>query len=786
MGIAVNVSVFTLLNGLLLRPWVHAEPETFVSLIPRFAGDYRLRFSDYASMSQADYVRYRESATSLESLAAYRLVTVTLSEADSGSIRGGLISCNLFDVIRPGPPILGRYLTPEECATPTQSAVTVLSEAVWRARFDADPRVVGHIVHLNRVPFTVVGVAPDFTLALTKGPADVGAVVWVPYTLLASLRPADDYFSDPHAQWLTVIGRRKRGSSIQQVQQELSSLARRADEEVPGRVTSLIVTDGSLAQDPEMRVRAPIIFLMTLGTTSLLLLLACVNVTTLLLSRAAARQREMSVRLSLGAGRFRLLRQLLTESLILSGLAAAVAFVIAQRAPAALWRSFMSGPVPIDLTPDWRVVLYCLGIATAAAMIAGLSPAVESLRPELAEALKGSGAAVTSGPRRTRLRSVLVSAQVALSLLLLVEISLVIRSQERIFSHDPGFETKQVLNVTFTSVLTGFAPPASFYEEMESRVKALPGVLHTSYVSIAPWAGRNSSALIELDGKPMAATRDFRQHPAGRAVSPDYFVALDVPLTRGRIFTSEEASSQMPAIPTVVSEAMVRRYWPGQDPIGHRFRVPTLHEVIGVSRDVQSVTFMADDGPFYYSPLDAGRSKPAYLLIRVAGEPQAATAILRDIVRNVDPQMAFTIATLESTAERYREWLTVVTMYGAVAGFLALLLALTGVYAVVSFSVSQRVAEIGIRVALGAQKSDIITLVLRSGAAPVCGGLLIGMGLALGISAGIEATVFGLSPRDPLIFAVVPVLLFITALGAIWIPARRGAALDPASSVRSQ
>ena len=234
VGIAVNVSVFTLLNGLLLRPWVHAEPETFVSLIPRFAGDYRLRFSDYASMSQSDYVRYRESATSLESLAAYRLVTVTLSEADSGSIRGGLISCNLFDVIRPGPPILGRYLTPEDCATPTQSAVTVLSEAVWRARFNADPRVVGHIVHLNRVPFIVVGVAPDFTLALTKGPADVGAVVWVPYTLLASLRPADDYFSDPHAQWLTVIGRRKRGSSIQQVQQELSILARRADEECRG------------------------------------------------------------------------------------------------------------------------------------------------------------------------------------------------------------------------------------------------------------------------------------------------------------------------------------------------------------------------------------------------------------------------------------------------------------------------------------------------------------------------------------------------------------------------
>ena len=785
VGIAVNVSVFSLLNGLLLRPWVHTEPETFVSLIPRFSGDFRLRYSDYASMSQPDYARYRDLAPSLESLAAYRLVPVTLSDAASGSIRGGLVSCNLFDTIGTGPPILGRYLTPGECVMSTRAAVTVLSETVWRSRFNADPRIVGRIVHLNRVPFTVVGVAPDFTLSLTKGPADSGSVVWVPYTMLTSLRPGDDYFSDPHAQWLTVIGRRTRGSSIQQVQQELSVLARRADEEVPGRVTSLIVTNGSLAQDPEMRARTPIIFLVTLGSTSLLLLLACVNVTTLLLSRAALRQREMSVRLSLGAGRFRLLRQLLTESLVLSGLAAATGFVIAQRAPAALWYSFMSGPAPIDLTPDWRVVLYCLGLATAAAVIAGLSPAVESLRPELAESLKASGASVTSGRRRSRLRSVLVAAQIALSLLLLVEVGLVIRAQQRVFRHDPGFETKQVLSVTLTSVLTGFAPGPSFYRELEARARAVPGVLHTSFASIAPWAGRNSGALTEIDGAPVPETRDSRQHPAGRAVSPEYFTALDVPLIRGRAFTSEEASSQTQVIPTVISEAMARRYWPGQDAIGHRFRVGAVREVIGVSRDVQSVTFMADDGPFYYSPLDTDRSRPAYLLVRVAGDPQIAIAGLRSIVRQVDPQMAVTISTLESTAERYREWLTSVTTYSAVAGALALLLALTGVYAVVSFSVSQRVAEIAIRMALGARRSDIISMVLGSAAASVGGGLLVGMGLALAASAGIEATVFGLDPRDPLMFAVIPAFLLITALGAMWIPARRAASLDPTSSLRS-
>jgi len=268
-------------------------------------------------------------------------------------------------------------------------------------------------------------------------------------------------------------------------------------------------------------------------------------------------------------------------------------------------------------------------------------------------------------------------------------------------------------------------------------------------------------------------------------VSPEYFTALDVPLIRGRAFTSEETWSQVQVVPTVISEAMARRYWPAEDPIGHRFRVGAVHEVIGVSRDVQSVTFMADDGPFYYSPLDLDRSRPAYLLVRVAGDPRITVAGLRNIVRQVDPQMAVTISTLESTAERYREWLTSVTIYSAVAGLVALLLALTGVYAVVSFSVSQRIAEIAIRMALGARKRDIISMVLRSGAASVGGGLLVGMGLALGASAGIEATVFGLDPRDPLMFAVIPAFLLITALGAIWIPARRAASLDPTSSLRS-
>jgi predicted permease len=784
VGIGLNVSMFSLLNASLLRPWVRSEPETFVSVIPQFSGKYPLRFSDSASMSQPDYARYRDSAKSLDSLAAYRLLPITLSGAESGSILGGLVSCNLFDVIRPGPPVLGRYLIRDECTNPIASPVAILSETLWRTRFSGDPGVIGHVIQLNRIPFTVIGVAPGLTLTGANGGPTRAGGVWIPYTMLGSVRPDDDYFADSHAQWLTVVGRRSRDYSRQQVQEELSMLARQADEDLPGRRTSLVVTDGSLAQDPEMRGKAALIVSVTLGVTTLLLLLACVNVTTLLLSRSAARQREIAVRLSMGAGRVRLLRQLLTESLVLSGLAAAFSFAIALRAPSVLWSALTSSAAPFDLTPDWRVLLYCLGVGVAAGIVAGVSPAIESLRPELSESLKGSSTAVTPGRRRSLVRSVLVAVQIAVSLLLVVQVGLFTRAQRRFFSYDPGFETHQVLSVTLASVTAGFDPPASFYEDLAARVRAVPGVVETSYASMAPWSGRNSTELSEVDGTPTPATRDFRRDPARRLVSPGYFAALTIPLIRGRVFTRDEASSARQPVPAIISEAMARRYWPEQDPVGHHFRLSVLHEVIGVSRDVQSVAYMQDDGPFYYSPLDLHQSKPPSMLVRVSGDPRSPAGALRDIVRQTDPQMASTVVTLASIVERQGESLQPVMISGAIAGVLALLLALTGVYGVVSFSVNQRIREIGIRMALGAQRKDVVLLILRSGAAPVCGGLIAGIGLALAASAGIEALLFGVNPRDPVMLAAVTLLLLVAAAGAIWIPARRAAALDPLSSLR--
>jgi predicted permease len=789
IGIALNVSVFSLVNGLLLRPWVRSEPETFVSVFPQYSGDYNLRYSD-GGMSQPDYVRLRDSAASLSALSAFRLMNVTLGGPDSGNIRAALVSCDVTNVVRPAPPIMGRYLTAGDCELSNPARVAVVSESAWRTRFSGAADIIGRTIYVNRQPFVVIGVSPNLQL---PGPP-TESELWVPYTMLSALRPSDDYFADPRAQWLGVAGRRKADHSLKQVEEELRAIVRTADEGVPGRSMTVIVTNGAMINSPDIRRRAPVILTIFLATTTVLLLLACVNVTTLLLSRSAARQREIAVRLSLGAGRMRLLRQLLTESLVLSGISALVSLAVAQRTPTILWNSLVTSRAPFDLKPDWRVLLYGLAIAVFAGGIAGLSPSLESLKPQLSESLKGSTGAVTTSVRRSRLRSVLVAVQIALSLLLVTEVILLARTQQQFFSYRPGFETGHVVSVRFASVLAGYTPPVSFYQEVDSRVQNVAGVVQTAFASIAPWSGRNSTTVREVDGTPIAITGDFRDDPARRVVTNDYFSALSIPLIHGRVFTRAELSAKAQVVPVVISEAMAKRYWPGRDPIGHQFRLgdrrpstprsPIAQEVIGVCRDVQSVSYMQEDGPFYYSPLDVQKTRPPYLLVRVSGQTQVAAEAIGGIVRNVDPQMAVTVATLAALVEQQGEQLKPLMMFGTAGGVLALLLALTGVYAVVSFSVSQRVREIGIRIALGAQRASVIGLVLRSSAMPVLIGVAVGLGLII-LLADVTAPIFpGVNPRDPFTLVVVSLLLFAAAMAAIWIPARRAAALDPLVSLR--
>lgn len=773
LGIGLNVSVFSLLNGLLLRPWISHEPETVIGVFPRFSGQYQLRFSDGGKISQPDYAFYRDHTKTMRTLAASRFVGGTLSGVEAGTIPIVLVTCNVFAVTG-GAPILGRHLTEADCAKEHETPVVVLGEAAWRTRFNADPQIVGRTIYLNRIPFAVVGVAQSFVLL--SGSPSVGEV-YVPYTMLSTLRPEDDFFADRTAHWLTPLGRRKAEYSLEQVQQEMNVLSAQVDRNAPGRTTSLLITDGSMIQNPGIRRLAPLLIGITLGTATLLLVLGCVNVTTLLLARAAARQREIAVRLSMGADRFRLLRQLVTEGLVLSTAAAGFSFLMAQWTPRALWYSLLKIEPLVDLSPDWRVLGYCVGVALAVGVFASLSPAFESLRPELAQTLKTSGA-VTGGQKRSRLRGTLVAVQVALSLLVLMLATFFTQAQRQIVTYHPGFETAQVVGVTLSSVAAGFVPPPSFYAELEARVRAMPGVVGFSYASTAPWAGRSSAAIREIDGRPFPDTRDFRLDPANRRVSPEFFALLGLPMTLGRTLTAADGPEA-----TVISEAMAQRYWPGQNPLGHRFNDGYPHEVVGVSRNVHSLSFLRDDGPIYHSPEKAD-ARHRHVLVRVSGDPQAAAAATRRIVLELDPQMAVTATTLGSLVEEQAERMQPLMLHATLAGTLALVLALSGVYSVVAFSVRQRVRELGIRLALGAQRGDVIWLVVRSGSAPVLAGLVAGLAVAAALFSGLEAILFGLNPRDPLTLAAVALSLFAAALVAIWIPARRASGLDPVSSLR--
>ncbi len=389
---------------------------------------------------------------------------------------------------------------------------------------------------------------------------------------------------------------------------------------------------------------------------------------------------------------------------------------------------------------------------------------------------------MATGRRGSRLRNTLVALQVALSLSVLVDATLFVRVQRNLVSYEPGFETKQVLSVTLASVLMGFSPPPAFYQDLESRVNAIPGVVETSYASHAPWLGRNSTELSAIDGKQIPPTRDYRRDPARRDVMSQYFSVLSIPPIQGRVFRNGEAGG---ALPVVISEAMAHLYWPNQVPVGRTFQTGELYQVVGICRDTQSVRMMQDDGPFYYAPLKMSGAKPSTMMVRVSGDPKMAVERIRAVVKEIDPQMAATIVPLSSMIDRQAEAFKPALLHGAIAGSLALLLALTGIYGVVSFSVSQRIPEIGIRLALGAQRRDILSLVLRSGMAPVLAGIVLGIGLAFGAAAVTKFLLEGVNQRDPMMFTAVPFLL-AAALGAIWIPARRAAALDPLLSLRHE
>lgn len=763
LGLGLNVSVFTFLQGLLFRARVADSPETFIHLSPEYKNQQGNRGTSWL-VSTRDYRAYAAGARTLSVLAAWTPIHATLGDSGLDSQLALLVTCNFFQVYGLHAPLIGRAFSPNECDTPASPPVVLIGEEIWKNQFNSDPDIVGSRVRLNRTPFTVVGVIPANFAGRIRGPG-----IWIPWTMQRLFYQDHDLFDAASTRWLTVEGRLAPGRTRAQARSELAVIAAQLDRLEPGRQTTMQVTNGSFGEEPTLRANLFWIGPVIMGALTLILLIACTNVTVLQLSRAVTRQREMGIRLSIGAGRARLLRMLLTETFLLSAIAGALSAWVAFQAPAFFTRLINTSSMPVYQTaPDLRVMIYLGVIVLLATVMAGLSPAAESLRGDLHSAMKPGGSGAGSGAK-TR-RSFLVAAQVAMSLVLLVCAGLFLRAQYTMFAADPGFEARRVLALSPQVPVAGIA----------ARVREIPGV--DSVAAGFPLSTDEAGAATEevrLPSQPAGAGKQS----AVTSVSTSYFDTLSIPLLHGRsLANSQEA---------VVSQTFAQSFFPHQNPLGESVILPggTLASIVGVARNVQSEQPGVPDGPHLYrwrdlsSPLDS-------LLIRFHGDAVTTSARVRDVLRRLDPDSQAVPRTLRAILDDLAgRFSTMVRMVGILA-VLALSLAVLGIYGVVAFTVSQRTKELGIRMALGATKSMIVRLVLTSGARAIAWGIAAGIAMALAAAQAVAIVLrrapVAIHPGDPIAFGAVAATLALVALAAMLRPAWRAAAADPMRALRDE
>jgi predicted permease len=808
VGIGLNTGVFAILDGLMFRPHIEKDPGSFVQVLSHYTGWYPTE-DQFQEFTALDYQAMRDQTRSLSILAARHEDNATL-ENETKQTTVILVTCNFFSLYGLDRPKLGRLLLPEECATPGSVPVAVIGEELWRQRFASDPQIIGKSIRLNRQPFTVVGVVPAHFSGRLAGPG-----IWIPYTMQPEFWHGHDAFSKSDWYdwaWLTVEGRLKPGYSRPDAQAELGLIVGRQDRlypgskdnrAFPGRKTTVVVTNGSIIEQPRVRPFAVLLIPLILGPLLLVLLIACANVTMLLLSRATARRSEIAIRLALGAGRGRLLRMLALEGLIVVGAAGAISLFLAYEIPVA-FQWFIPDAINFQTRPDLSVLAYLAGITFLAGCIAGLAPAAESLRVDLVTVLKGKEGASTA---KSRTRGILIVAQVAMTFVLLAGAALFIRIQLDITSVDPGFETRHVFlvdeeypgpavgpNVTLQQYRDSVI---SFFDMLDQRVRALPSVVSVAYAQAMPFV-RADTQEIRL---PNQAKGNGRQASLD-VVSANFFETLGVPIVHGRAFQSSDVTteSHLPAEKTdydarafapvgVVSQAFARTFWPGQDPLGKvvEWGDPVRQvQIVGVARDTKSEEFGTLDGPRLYALMNYDFGGP--LMVRFTGDAGALAPEIEKAVQSVDPGRILVPTTLRSMLEEAANDTSALTQMVLFLAILAIALSVIGIYAVVSFSMSQRTRELGIRMVLGATKGRIVGSVLASGVGQIGIGLLFGLLLALpgswALARLFQRAPFHISVFDFGAFGMAAALLAGVALAAMFIPARHAARVDPMVALR--
>ncbi len=782
LGIGANAAVFSWIEGILLRPYpavVHQE--RLLALTGTARGE-----SGPTAISWPDIVDLQRGCTLFDAFIVSKIMGTTLSIGDRAEVTvGSIVSANYFDAIGVHP-ILGRGFEPDEDTGRNAHPVTVISYQLWQGRFKGDPQIIGKTQRLNGVLHTIVGVAPEGFYGTFVGWA---MQFWVPVSMEEIFEAGGYKLEDRGARWIEAYVRLKPGVTREQAQEEISAVAKRLEADYPATNRGRGVKLWPLWQTPfnNAGTLLPTLEIM-LAVVVLVLLIACANVGNLLLVRSFARRHEMTVRLAIGAGRGRLLKQLFTEGLILSALGAAGGLLMAYWCRHALVLLFPArGGVTMHLLGeiDWRVLALSAGVCLITTLLLGVVPAMQTGKIDLAGALKAESAGVVGGGERAWVRSGLVVVQVSLSFVLLVGAGLLLQSLQRIRTTSPGFSTHGVLftAVDLISARYDAQRAQNFQDELLDRVKALPGVESAVFARGTPLGYKSfSSTPIAVDGyQPPPEEQPTVQY---QEVGPDYFATMGIPLVSGREFT--RADDEKAALVAVVNETMAAKYWRGRNPIGERVQVKgRWMQVVGVAKDSKYQSMRETPKPFFYVPQRQNFSVGAGLYIRTLLRPETMATTLAREVRALDPDLAlYEVITLQEQVDRSTSpQLVAVTLVGVLGG-LALLLAAIGLYGVMSYAVSQSARELGLRMALGADASNLLRLVMSRGLTLTAGGVILGAAAALGLTRLLGNLLYKVSPRDPLAFGSALVVITIASLAACFLPAWRATRVDPARALR--